>query len=374
MAQAAPPPLSADEDQQRIRAGVRAGIISQDQANALFQLPLDEREESFIARRTGDEPFSLFRGFRDVFLALGLLILGVGLGATVGEVFGLDLGIRTGWRDALILLGLAAVAWVLAEWVTAQLRMPLASLVLCTAFSLSLAASIAAALYAANLISYGFASLDGLASILIALGGLAFYLRFRLPFAMLLIGGALTYWIFSQSFDTFTNPTPARWLALGLGLLLLTVALTYELLDPKRIARFSENAFWLHLLSAPLIVFALTGGRSGFFPDFVDVFDAQQAALIFAMVAGLAIVALLIDRRVFIVSALLYLAGAIGYAINQTGLDATMQFASTALILGALVVGLALGWQPLRRAFIGLLPSQISQRLPNPIMADRLGN
>lgn len=156
--------------------------------------------------------------------------------------------------------------------------------------------------------------------------------------------------------------------AFVVGLVIFAVAISYELRDPRRVQRQSENAFWLHLLAAPLIVFALTGGATS-----LDVSSTGEALRMFAVVFALGLLALLIDRRAFIVSALLYLAGAIAYTVNQSGVAPDTQFAITALALGLFVVGLALGWQPLRQVFLGLLPDRWSAHLPNPAGPDALG-
>jgi hypothetical protein len=365
---ATPPAISHAHD--RISAGVAAGIITPDQAMALRKLPLDSMPEQFAATRTGDEPFALFRGFRDVFLAIGIVILAVGLTSVAGQILGMRFDLQSSWTDALFGLILAIFAWIVAEWVTGRLRMPLASLVTALAFSAAFAATLVSLSDMAGLRSGSGLGIDLLAPVFGAIGALLFYIRFRLPAAMLLIAGGLSATILRLIDPTwFDSPgVTFQIAAFVVGLVIFAVAISYELRDPQRVQRQSENAFWLHLLAAPLIVFALTGGATS-----LDVSSTGEALRMFAVVFALGLLALLIDRRAFIVSALLYLAGAIAYTVNQSGAAPDTQFAITALALGLFVVGLALGWQPLRQAFLKLLPDGLSDRLPKPTGPDALG-
>ena len=93
-----------------------------------------------------------------------------------------------------------------------------------------------------------------------------------------------------------------------------------------------------------------------------------SAVTIFVIVALLTIVAILIDRRALLVSALIYLGTAIGFALTsaiRAGTDNNVSvFFATLVILGAMVLILGAGWQPLRRVFLRLVPSAFVNRLP----------
>lgn len=364
------PPATPQPAFDRIAAGVSAGIITQDQAMALRRLPVDSGPQRFSSVEPGDEPFALFRGFRDVFLALGIIILALGLGGIATEAFGLQFDGVLDWGDVGLAAALATIAWAVGEWVTGRLRMPLASLVTASAFSLALSATLVLFLAVVEMIAVRDTSTQYIAFGLFGASAAVFYARFRLPFAMLLIAGSIAFLVYRMIEDAFGIDAIASFQPYAglIGLIIFLAALFYELKDPERATRFSENAFWLHLVAAPLIVFALTGGL-----DAVDIASGGDAVRVFLVVVALGLIALMIDRRAFIVSALLYLGGAIGYAISQSGMPSNIQFASTALVLGLFVVGLALGWQPLRHAFLRLLPEALSERLPNPAGPDALG-
>jgi hypothetical protein len=305
--------------------------------------------------------FHCFAGFAMSFLALGIIILATGLGGIASEVFGLHFDGVIGWDDVGLTAALAAIAWVVGEWVTGRLRMPLASLITSSTFALAFAATVMLALASAEILDPDAGRSQSIAIALVGLGGLLYYVRFRLPFTMLIMGGSVAFLVY-RAIETQLggNAEASFQLYAGIiGLGAFAVALFYELKDPKRATRLSENAFWLHLIAAPLLVFALTGGQEA-----MDIASAGDAVRVFLVVAVLGLIALMIDRRAFIVSALLYLAGAVAYAISQSGMPSNIQFASTALILGVFVVGLALGWQLLRGAFLRALPDRVAFRLP----------
>jgi len=158
---------------------------------------------------------------------------------------------------------------------------------------------------------------------------------------------------------------------LGCGLGVFAVAMAYDLSDRTRTTRNADCAFWLHLLAAPLIVHSLIRlivPASDDNPGWLNM-TTTSAIAIYAIVALLTAIAVLIDRRALLVSALSYLGIAIGYALTgavRAGADRreVVVFFATLLILGALVLVLGVAWQPLRRIFLRPFPSALVERLP----------
>ncbi len=66
-------------DRDDLRAAVGAGIVTEAQAASLASLA-DSRRGARTDLAVGDEPFELFKGFNEVFIVVGLLILAMGLG------------------------------------------------------------------------------------------------------------------------------------------------------------------------------------------------------------------------------------------------------------------------------------------------------
>jgi hypothetical protein len=128
-------------------------------------------------------------------------------------------------------------------------------------------------------------------------------------------------------------------------------------------------------LAAPLIVHSLIhlivpAPASAPYGNFGLAMTPTTVITIFVIVAFLSAVAVLIDRRALLVSALIYLGTAIGYALTgaiRTGVDGDdkpVVFFATLVILGAMVLALGVGWQPLRRLLLRLFPSSLVGWLP----------
>ena len=78
----------------------------------------------------------------------------------------------------------------------------------------------------------------------------------------------------------------------------------------------------------------------------------------------LAVVALAIDRRAVLVSALFYVLYAISALFRAAG-SLNESFALTALIIGSALLLLSAFWHPVRTRILGALPGAIRARLPS---------
>ena len=113
-------------DTDEIRAAVRAGILSEAQAAELKALS-DARAGHRTAQASEDEPFELFRGFAEIFVAIGLAILLGGISLLLGIVGGVGILV-------VIPVIIAAISWWMAGYFTLRWRMNLPSMVLAAAF------------------------------------------------------------------------------------------------------------------------------------------------------------------------------------------------------------------------------------------------
>src|SRR5204862_5090982 len=97
---------------------------------------------------------------------------------------------------------------------------------------------------------------------------------------------------------------PVAWSALTLtcGLTVFAAAMAFDISDRDRMTRRSDCAFWLHLLAAPLIVHSLI---SLITPSLSQITNGI-AFTILLIVAAVALIAIAIDRRALLVSALAY--------------------------------------------------------------------
>lgn len=320
---------------------VKAGIITEQQSVQLLGLPEKRRQACHLSTQ-GDERFVFMKNFNEFFIALGVVLLGIGLMAAAST---LALG-------AVFPVIFIAVMWGLAEFLTRKLKLTLPSIVLAIFIVTTLAFLLKDSLSDNSSLL--------LASISAALSALLFYLRFRLPFALLLLAGGCVATLFALYAAFVGEPSHLLTYALFLiaGLATLAAAQWYDMSDRERITRRSDCGFWLTLIAAPLIVHPVAGLISSGQDTSI-----QSNILTIAVVIIFALIALIIDRRAFLVSSLAYLGGAMVYAFTRLGGEQNALWI-TLLLMGVSVILLGVGWHRARRAVMQFVPSSLAQNLP----------
>jgi hypothetical protein len=144
------------------------------------------------------------------------------------------------------------------------------------------------------------------------------------------------------------------------GLAVFAFAMRWDMSDRERETRRSDVAFWLHLLAAPMIAHPLfnwvgvTGGQN---------VGPGGAAAVLAIYVAMGVVALAIDRRALLVSALAYVLFALTWLFDQFG-AVELNVALTALVIGSALLCLSAFWTPIRKAVVAQLPGTLQTRLP----------
>ena len=203
-----------------------------------------------------------------------------------------------------------------------------------------------------------------------AAAAVAFYWRFKLPFALLPLAVSLVIAALGVASVLVPQATAVSDTVVFLlcGLAVFTAAMSFDLSDRERLTRRADCAFWLHLLAAPLIVrsvMSLAAQPLAEARPFARTMNAELAVAVVVIVALLTVVAVIIDRRALLVAGLAYLGWAVGFALTTAGRGGgTFGVAATLVILGALVLTLGAGWVPLRRRLLALLSPAISNHLP----------
>jgi hypothetical protein len=87
------------------------------------------------------------------------------------------------------------------------------------------------------------------------------------------------------------------------------------------------------------------------------------AVVVILLYVALALVALAIDRRALLVSALAYVLWAINALFQQSG-AVELSVALTALVIGSALLLLSAFWANARRVVVGPLPDGLQARLP----------
>ena len=83
-----------------------------------------------------------------------------------------------------------------------------------------------------------------------------------------------------------------------------------------------------------------------------------------SLVLFFGLVALIIDRRAFLVSSLAYLGGAMVYALHATAAARRMRPGSPWSVLGAAVILLGVGWQKARGFVMRFVPDTVARYRP----------
>lgn len=339
--------MSLDKDD--IRAAVAGNILTEPQAASLMALA-DKRRATRENMDGLDEPFELFRGFNEVFIVIGLLILYSGwMGvAGISTFAASEANISFAIYGSISI----AVTYVLAQYFTLKRRMVAPSIMLVVIMGLS-GLQVGASL--ANLVGFENALLTaftaGFSTVLLA----AFYAVFRIPITTFFIAlgvfvsvGA----IFVQGGadapgldDLFklTNEGPFAIITIVLGLLGLFIALRFDMSDPHRVTRRASAGFWLHVIAAPAIVntIALTLFEAG---------GILPQIVLLVFLAAMAVFAIIIDRRSFLVAGIGYI---VALAIGVLDGNAAIVI----LILGLGLVVLGAKWENLRARIMAALPA-----------------
>jgi hypothetical protein len=330
-----------------IDAAVAAGALSADAASSL---------RDFVARTRAtpaadEEQFRLLTGFNDIFVSIAILLLLAAVARLAG-IAGSGIGAAA----------VAVLSWGLAEFFTRRRRMALPSIVLLLTF----AGGIAGAVFLIGRPQFAITThaIAGLAAASGAITAGATYLhwrRFKVPITVAIgvVAGACT--IAALAFDI--RPSLAQHLTpiiFLIGIAVFALALRWDASDRARTTRRSDVAFWLHLAAAPMLVhplFALLGVTRA------TGSTLASAAIAIGIYLVLTIVALLIDRRALLVSALFYVLYAM-VAVFQLvgGIDSGLALAG--LAIGGLLVLLSAFWHPARRLLMPLIPTPIAARLP----------
>jgi hypothetical protein len=384
-------------DEATLDRAVSAGILDAAQREALIALASANSSTDPATAVTGslsvDDQMRLVGGGNDIFVTVGIVLLFSGALFALQAVFP---------SNSIVLAALlAAASWAVAEIVTRQKRMRLSSTLLALVFSASAFAILSDFISArfglpngVNMLSLPALRDDAIPMGLMMSGGLiaaaaVYFVRFKVPVLAAVVAVAATGLAFLAAvlvyFDQMTSGAiapVAQQLAevlsnalvvpLVCGLIIFAAAVFLDLYDRERQTVWSDCAFWLHVVSAPLLVhplFILATGQQVLDGSIEPAMGA--GVLLGLMMALFVLVALAIDRRSLLAPTLAYF-GSIGIyylisgAANTTGIP---PFALVLVSIGAIVILFGAGWQRIRGLIIRpLLPTSILDRLP-PIKA-----
>ena len=352
--------MYSDED---IQSAVASGAVSAEAADAL---------RAHIAARhampPGDEEhFRLITGFNDIFVTIAAVMILVAM-AGIGQVFTPNLEGPPPFSGVLI----AGAAWTMAEFFTRKRRMALPSIVLllgfvggvfeaCLGFSAMVLTMPDENQTAAALLGAG-------SGLIAAIAAWMHWRRFMVPITVAAGAAAVSVTVLAviAAIVGPDNLGPDSLVAMVFvaGLAVFAAAMRWDMSDRTRQTRRSDVAFWLHLLAAPMIahpLFHWLGVTRGE--------DIGIAAVIGVLVVyiALGLVALAVDRRALLVSALAYVLAALTWLFDRFG-AVELNIALTALVIGSALLTLSAFWTPIRASIVRALPAAVQARVPAPGM------
>jgi len=372
---------------------VAEGLISQplrDQLEAMERVAALAPEARRADDEGGEENLRLVGGGNDLFVTVGTVLLSAGFFFVLTTL----LPGQTFWIAGI----LAVFTWGLAEIVTRQHRMKLSSSVLALIFMAAILVALALQVEA----SFGIRKPETIWQLLalrqtasragyLFLGGgiiaaAIYFWRFRVPIIAGAIAIAFTLLAFLQTaiilYDSVTTGAiapprledvpellrAALYMPLICGLIVFATGVAFDIYDRDRRKIWSDCAFWLHVVSAPMLVhplFIMATGQNVVFGHIAP--DANATIMLTILILGFLYIALAIDRRSLLVPTLAYF-GSLGiyYLVNSAS-DSTgiPPFALILVVVGALIILFGTGWQRIRRIVVKpTLPAAVIRRLP----------
>ena len=349
---------------------ITAGVLTREAADA-FRAHIAGRDAPGTGTRADDENFRLVTGFNDIFVTIACLLVIFAAAFLFGRV-----------AAPLGGLAVSAAAWAVAEQFTRRQRMALPSIVLLLAFAGGAAFAAWSGIAGLLPITSGqivgdtwhpvppetvalhTAAATAAAGVAGALAALAHWRRFHVPITI--AAGVASLVALGLGLITAALHDPERIalvlppLMIASGVAVFAFAMRWDMSDPERKTHRADIAFWLHLVAAPLIAHPLFHA--------MGVFDngnlAPGTALgVIALYLAFGLVALAVDRRALLVSALVYVMAALYALIHGANADAG-GVAFAALIVGGGLLTLSALWATARRALLRTVPPAWTHRLP----------
>ncbi len=328
--------MYTDED---LNLATREQIFTEDAVKA-FRQHINQVRNSHAV---DEENFRLINGFNDIFVVIASALL-------LGSLAWLGFSISPPLAGVAVAVG----SWGLAEYFVNQRRMALPAIGLLLSF-LGGVFSIPI-LFQEHANEYAVMA----SGLLTTVAALVHWIRFRVPItvaagavALSACLAAVTVYMFPPAMYYINNIT------LVLGLLIFGLAMYWDSKDTLRQTRSSDVAFWLHLISAPMIVHPIFTN--------LGVLEGQGGMMISLVVLGLyvllALISIAVDRRAIMVSALVYVIYAFSSLMENYGM-VTYSFAVTGICIGSSLLLLSAFWHNCRTWVLKLVPQSVQTRLP----------
>lgn len=294
-----------------------------------------------------EENFRLIGGFNDIFIVIACSLLLFSLRWVI------DL-----YSTSLALLVFTVAAWGLAEHFVNKRRMALPAIALLLYFVGGIFSLVLA------LMANSFGENQGLPLVLAAgVTAVAAYVhwrRFQVPITVAAACVAVLGFAISTVLSVFPDAASSMMIIMFIGgALVFAFAMYWDASDLTRTTRRSDVAFWLHLLSAPLMIHPVFSS--------LGILEGTDSLLGMLVVVALYLLmttlSLAVDRRAFMVSSLVYVLYAVSSLIESFG-GVGYSFAVTGVLMGGALLVLSAHWHSVRQRVLSLLPQGLKAKLP----------
>ncbi|MDP0562148.1 MAG: hypothetical protein QS721_07405 [Candidatus Endonucleobacter sp. (ex Gigantidas childressi)] len=289
------------------------------------------------------ENVRLATGFSDVFVVIACVLLLYSSYSVLGAI-----------NDLSSILFLPLLSWGLAEFFVRKKNMTLPGILLMLTF-----------VWGIFLLSTHFLPTTSKAAYITAaafsgIAGYIHYLRFQIPVTIAACAAAMASFLAAIIIYFFPDAIihiPVMLLVGGICIFIL--AMYWDSSDRTRTTRRSDVAFWLHLLSAPLIVhpvFIYLGVQEGNA-------SLSNTIIIVLLYVLMSLVSIIINRLAFMVSSLLYIIYALSKLFTLYGIvDGNL--AITGVCIGGGLLLLSAFWHSVRHVILLALPASVLKLVP----------
>jgi len=330
--------MYTDED---LENAVLKGIFPRKSVE-IFRDDISSRSNTYGA---DEEKFRLIASFNDLFVVIACVLFMLSVSWTLFHI-----------HPAISAAAVSILSWGLAEFFVLRRKMALPAIVLLLTMVGGLFASVAMLF---DTLDEGVFVLSALAA---AIGAWLHWKRFGVPITVAAGAAALVVLVISLLVTLI--PALADYLIpmtlLG-GIGIFLVAMRWDSSDPQRVTAKSDIAFWLHLTAATLIVHPIFS-ILGMFDSNQSLFGLGVAVVLYLI---LTLISLVIDRRAFMISSLVYVLAALTEMLKTYGYGLEVEsFAYVGVVIGFSLLLLSGFWHSTRRRIVSSLPASIRKSLP----------
>jgi len=293
------------------------GIISTEQVELLLNFDADEKNTD-SGKENGEEQLRFVRSFGDIFITLGIIFVAI---ATAQFEF------SAAYKIIPVLVLIATTEWLVR---VRRLALPGIALLIATLY------------FASQFIGLSRNNFE-LENIIIPTAiAFVFYWRYKMPFTLLPIALGLIG-IVTILLDI--DIEQAQYLVVVFGLVVFFVAMWFDSRDIKRQNRFSDAAFWLHLLAAPMVVH---GVMVSLLIETSSLPYRELLVIIFFIAFFL--IALYVDRRAILVSSVAYAIYAIVELAKNNAIHIEDMTLFMFVVFGVFIIIFGVYWYTIRKA------------------------